>query len=70
MLKCQLKPLNRTSYNVTFTNEQWARLRAVFSGGVCDWTKPSVGYTPAIPWLSFANGPGGKAIGPAPKSKS
>lgn len=70
VLKCQLQPLKRSSYVVTFTGEQWARLRAAFRGGVCDWTKPSVGYTAAIPWLSFANGPGGKPIGPAPKSKS
>ena len=25
-MKCQLKPLNRNDYNVTFTDAQWARL--------------------------------------------
>lgn len=69
VLKCQLKTLRRGDYAASFTNSQWARVQAVFPGGVCDWSKPSVGFTPPVPWLSFAEGPGGRAIGPAPVSR-
>ena len=30
VLKCQLKPLNRADYNVSFTDAQWARLQQTF----------------------------------------
>ena len=43
-------------------------MEEAFPGGVCDWTLPSVGYTPAVPWLSFADGPGGRPLGAAPVS--
>jgi uncharacterized tannase-like protein DUF6351 len=67
VLKCQLKPLNRTEYGVTFTDAQWARLQAVFSEGVCDFSKPGVGQQPpSAPWLSFMSGPGGTPLGPPP----
>jgi hypothetical protein len=29
VLKCQVKPLNRADYSVTFTDAQWARLQQV-----------------------------------------
>jgi len=67
-LKCQLKPLERSSYSVSFTDDQWARMEGAFPGGVCDWTLPSVGYTAAVPWLNFADGPGGQPLGAAPVS--
>jgi len=63
VLKCQLKPLDRNGYGVSFTPDQWMRMEKAFPGGVCDWTLPSVGYTAAVPWLSFADGPGGRALG-------
>jgi hypothetical protein len=69
ILKCQLKPLRRTDYKATFTDAQWARLQTAFPGGVCDWSKPGVGQQPAVAWLSFADGPGGKPLGPAPVSR-
>jgi len=68
VLKCQLKPLDRGSYGVSFTDDQWTRMEEAFPGGVCDWTLPSVGYTAAVPWLSFADGPGGRPLGSAPVS--
>ena len=40
--QCQLVPLSRSSYDVTFTDAQWAALQQVFSSGVCDYTKPGV----------------------------
>ena len=53
VLKCQLKPLQRSDYP-GITNEQFARLGAVFSGGVCDYSKLGVGAVPlAGPWLKY-----------------
>jgi hypothetical protein len=66
---CQLKPLARADYpaTVVFTDAQWARLEAVFPDGVCDYSKPPVGFTPSIPWLMH-DGQGGVPLGEAPKS--
>jgi hypothetical protein len=69
ILKCQLKPLNRADYTVQFTDADWVRLQQAFPSGVCDWSKPSVGQQPSIPWLSFAGGPGGQPVGSAPVSQ-
>jgi len=44
-MKCQLKPVDLADYAVTFSKAQKARLRKIFSGGVCDWSKPGVGYS-------------------------
>jgi hypothetical protein len=68
VLKCALEPLERADYPVAFTDDQWARLRAAFPAGVCDYRRPGVGQQPTIPWLSFAHGPGGRPLGPAPRS--
>jgi hypothetical protein len=68
VFKCQLKALNLSDsdYNgVAFTPDQAARLAAVFPSGVCDWTKPGVDQTNAIP-TTFVNGPGGQPLPPAP----
>jgi hypothetical protein len=69
VLKCQLRPLNRKDYGVSFSDDQWSRLRKVFATGVCDWNKPGVGVQPSVPWQSFAEGPGGKPLPPAPTSR-
>ena len=45
-MKCQLKPLDRADYNVTFTDAQWAAMQATFPTGVCDFSKPGVGFQP------------------------
>ncbi|WP_218952267.1 DUF6351 family protein [Amycolatopsis anabasis] len=68
IVKCQLKPLTPTDYRVSFTEQQWARLELAFPGGVCDWTKPGVGQRASTPWTTFANGPGGRPLGPPPVS--
>ncbi len=57
--KCQLKAVDPTDYNVTFTPAQWTKLQQVFGGGVCDWTKPGVEQTGLETWASF---------GPSPKN--
>ena len=58
VLKCQLMPLNRSAYRVAFSDPQWSQMQALFPSGVCDWSKPSVGQQPNVPWLTFAAGPG------------
>jgi hypothetical protein len=62
VMKCQLVPLYRSSYPVQLTNEQWGRIVTTFPQGVCDWSKPSVGFTHARPWLSFNGHPEGRPI--------
>jgi hypothetical protein len=69
VLKCRLKPLDRSSYGVQFTGVQWERLRKAFPRGVCDYSKPSIGAQRSIPWLTFAGGPGGRTLGASPVSK-
>ncbi len=67
VLKCQLKPLDPADYApAALDASQLARLNAVFPGGVCDWTKPGVGQQEAISPLTFAAGPGGQPLPPAP----
>ena len=68
VLKCQLAPLDRASYEVEFTDDQWARLQEAFPAGVCDWSRPGVGQQPSEPWQTFAEGPGGRPLGPPPTS--
>jgi hypothetical protein len=59
VLACRLKPLDRSSYRlpgglpIPFTDAQWARLRAVFPGGVCEWALPGIGQGPARTWLGY-----------------
>jgi len=50
IMKCELKAPEASSYAVAFSPMQWAELHSIFSEGVCDWTKPSVGRVAAIPW--------------------
>jgi hypothetical protein len=45
VMKCQLKPVGFAEYKVTFSSSQQARLKKIFKDGVCDWSKPSVGYS-------------------------
>ena len=45
VMKCQLKPVDTAAYAVKFSKSQQARLKKAFPGGVCDWSKPSVGYS-------------------------
>jgi len=70
VLKCATKPLVRTDDSLQFSDAQWQRLQAVFPDGVCDWSVPGVGMQPAIPWLDYSDGPGGKPIPAAPHSVS
>lgn len=66
--ECRLQPLNRASYRAGFTGAQWAEMKQIFLHGVCDWKKPGVDELPSHPWTTFAAGPGGKPMRPAPRS--
>jgi hypothetical protein len=69
ILKCQLKPLNSADYSpLVLTSAQLGRLHNVFPDGVCDWDQPGVSQRGAASPLTFADGPGGKRLPPAPKS--
>jgi hypothetical protein len=60
VVKCQLKPVNAADYQAAFTPEEMARLRKIFPGGVCDWSKPGVEQQPlAGTWLVFRGGSSG-----------
>jgi hypothetical protein len=54
ILKCQLKPVKASDYQVAFTPSELARLKAIFSKGVCDWSKPGVRQRPqGDTWLAY-----------------
>ena len=53
-LKCQLKPVNRSNYSVSFTDSEFARLNAIFQNGVCDWSKPGVSQATTTPYAVFS----------------
>ena len=69
VMKCRLKPLDRAAYSVSFTDAQWARLQETFGTGVCDWNRRGVDQQPGLVWMTFAGGPGGQPLGPAPISQ-
>jgi Tannase-like family of unknown function (DUF6351) len=71
ILKCQLKALDVADYNpAVLTAAQLARLQAVFPAGVCDWSKAGVNQQAAVAPRTFAAGPGGQPLGPAPVSQA
>jgi hypothetical protein len=68
--KCQLQPLDRSDYpGISFTDDEWTKLQEAFPTGVCDFTKPAVAQQPTIPWITFADGPGGSPLGDPPTSQ-
>ena len=74
--KCQLGPLVRSAYYpIQFTDEQWAALEKAFPTGVCDFGKPGVSQTGAVPWQTYQNDGkggsviyGGRSLGRAPEN--
>ena len=52
VIKCQLKPVSASDYKVTFTADEMARLKQIFPGGVCDWSKPGVEQQPMAGYLA------------------
>jgi hypothetical protein len=57
IFKCQVKPVDAKDYKVTFSAAEMTRLKQIFQGGVCDWSKPGVEQTPVVPWASFGPSP-------------
>ena len=70
VLQCALMPIEEFDYsaNPLFSEDHREALRAAFPDGVCDWSKPDPEFTETVPWLTYADGPGGVAMGPAPTS--
>jgi hypothetical protein len=70
-IKCELKPLRKSNYlPLQISDAALEQLKGAFPEGVCDYTKPGVDRTPTVPWLSYAAGPGGQALGNPPASKA
>jgi hypothetical protein len=57
IIKCQLKQITAADYTGGLTATQMAQLNLVFPQGVCDWSKPGVEQTKAVPWASFGPSP-------------
>lgn len=45
IMKCQLKPVDFGAYKTKFSKAQQSRMKKAFPDGVCDWSKPSVGFS-------------------------
>jgi hypothetical protein len=72
---CQMVPLDRSAYDVSFTAAEWAELQSAFPTGVCDYAEPGLGQQNAVPWLTYQNAKGqviygGAPMGPAPVSRA
>ncbi len=57
VVKCQLKPIDKSDYRRPVSDAQLAALRAVFPQGVCDYSRKSVSQRPALTWLSYSAAP-------------
>ena len=54
IIKCRRKRVDFSDYQVALSPEQRARLKTIFDGGVCDWSKRGVGQRPPKgTWISF-----------------
>jgi hypothetical protein len=62
VLACKLMRLDFSQYQVTFTADQQARLRAVFPDGVCDWSTKGRQQVPlSDTWIDYSKGRWGPA---------
>lgn len=56
VIKCQLKPIDPRDYKVQFTDDETSRLKKMFPGGVCDWSKPGTEQQAlAGTWLAYGS---------------
>jgi hypothetical protein len=52
-IKCQLRPVRASDYPASATSAQLDQIRRLFPAGVCDWSKPPVGWTAtSSTWMS------------------
>ena len=56
VLKCTLKPVDRSDYTGSLTAAELAGLREIFPEGVCDWTQPGVGHVALAGTWAFYSG--------------
>lgn len=56
VIACTTKRLDPRDYRVRFTAGQWRTLQQTFPQGVCNWQRPGVGQTSAVPkaWPTFS----------------
>lgn len=54
VLKCALKPVDPKDYRQRLSESEFARLKAIFSAGVCDYSRPGVeeSHSPE-PWARY-----------------
>ncbi|MGZ8766359.1 MAG: DUF6351 family protein, partial [Acidimicrobiia bacterium] len=63
-LKCRRRQPRASDYDVTLTEAQLVRLRAVFPLGVCDWSQPGVGQVPMVgTWIDYSRPSAPVALG-------
>ena len=55
-LKCELKPIDKKDYAQPLTDAQLSALKAVFPGGVCDFSRKGVSVRAPETWLSYGDG--------------
>ena len=69
VIQCALSPVDPDDYlPAKLSDTQLAALRKTFPNGVCDYTKRGVGQQDSIPWMTYEDGPGGRPLGPEPRS--
>jgi len=56
VLKCSLKPVDRSDYKQSLTDEQLVSLSRIFPEGVCDWRQPGVSQVPLAGTWAFYTG--------------
>jgi len=57
VLKCQLKPIALSDYQVPLTPKQQDRLKTIFREGVCDYSRLGINQVPLVTWPSFGPSP-------------
>lgn len=68
-LKCELRPIDAAEYGGTLSAADLERLATIFPDGVCDFKRLGVEQQDAAgSWYTFADGPGGRPMGPEPVS--
>jgi hypothetical protein len=71
IVQCALSPINPEDYlPAELSDANMAALKETFPRGVCDYTKPGLGQQHSVPWMTYADGAGGKPLGPRPSSAS
>jgi hypothetical protein len=65
ILKCQLRPVDARDYPASLSAAELSRLKTIFPGGVCDWSKPGAHQVPVTTWASFGPSPRNLVAAPA-----